>query len=118
MRLQRAHIRFRDVGDAFLDHEGQRDRARAHADMHRHFVMLQDVADLLSVVAGEEVRAGERRAVDAGLEQHPPGEPRVDMQVRALDRDHDIGIVGVDAGGLSAARGDAKPERIAATLAS
>ena len=58
MRLQRAQVRLGDVGDALLDDEGERDRPVAHADMHRHFVVLQDVADLLLVIARRRGRGG------------------------------------------------------------
>ena len=104
MRLQRADVGLGDVGDALLDHEGERNRPRADADMHRHFMMLQDVADLLFVIAAEEVGAGQRRAVGAGLQKHAVGEPRIDMQVRAADGHDQVGVGGVDAVRLAATR--------------
>ena len=105
MRLQAAQVRLRDVDDALLDDEGEGDRPRAHADMHRHAVMLQDVADLLLVIAAEEVGPRQRRPVGAGLEQHAVGEPRIDVQLGAADRHEDIRVAGIDAAQLAALRG-------------
>jgi hypothetical protein len=74
--------------------------------MHRHAVVLEDVADLLLVIALEQIGAGERGAVDAWLEQHAVGQPRIDMEVGAADGHSDVRIEGVDgprrdsAGGL------------------
>ena len=58
MRLQRAQVRLRDVGDALLDHEGKRDRPAADPDMHRHLVVLQDVARSALRSSGRRGRGG------------------------------------------------------------
>jgi hypothetical protein len=74
-------------------------------------VVAHDEPDLLLEVRGEEVRAGERRAVAAGLERRAVRQPRVDVEFGKPDVDADIRIVRVD--GTDGLAAPAARERVA-----
>jgi hypothetical protein len=74
-------------------------------------VVAHDEPDLLLEVRGEEVRAGERRAVAAGLERGAVRQPGVDVQFGKPDVDADIRIVRID--GTDGLAAPAARERVA-----
>ena len=78
-----------------LDDEGQGHAPVADADLHGHGVVLQQQLDLLPVVIGEQIGAGEGGAIGAGIGQAAIGRPPVRQQVVDADGDAEIGVAAV-----------------------
>ena len=93
-------LRAGDAGGGFFDGKGQRDAAITEADQNIFAVVGDQVADLRFVIVGKDVRAGDRGAVIAGVEQRAERQARVGLHVVGTNGDADVGIARLSQGGF------------------
>ena len=78
-----------------FDDEGQGHAPVADADLHGHRVVFQQQLDLLPVVVGEQIGAGQGGAIGAGIGQAAIGGAAIRQQIVDADGNAEIGIAAV-----------------------